>query len=173
MYKKRGIGKYRQWFRDAVDYWHDWQKEAREDYEFVEGKQWSKADLKKFAETARAPLVINRIKPLINLLSGYQKIHRYDVNFLGRTPDDVELAEVRTDVTKYICDRCGYDNEESAAFVDMAIGSAIKLMKKQTKARHLYSVKIHSAYMLTPKATKQISVTQNIFFVRSGLTKKN
>jgi len=122
MYKKRGIGKYRQWFRDAVDYWHDWQIEAREDYEFVEGKQWSKADLKKFAETARAPLVINRIKPLINLLSGYQKIHRYDVNFLGRTPDDVELAEVRTDVTKYICDRCGYDNEESAAFVDMAIG---------------------------------------------------
>lgn len=119
--KNRGIGKYRQWFRDAVDYWHKWQVEAREDYEFVEGKQWSAADTKKFLETGRAPIVVNRIKPLINLLSGYQKIHRYDLDFLGRTPDDVELAEVRKDVTKYICDRCGYDNEESATFTDMAI----------------------------------------------------
>ena len=122
MYKKQGIGKYRQWFREAVDYWHDWQEEAREDYEFVEGKQWSNADLEHFEETGRAPIVINRIKPLINLLSGYQKLHRYDIDFLGRTPDDVELAEVRKDVTKYICDRSGYDGEESAAFADMAIG---------------------------------------------------
>ena len=119
---KYEIGKYRQWFRDAADFWRDWQTEAREDYEFVEGKQWNESDRKKLAETGRVPLVINRIKPLINLLSGYQKLHRYDVNFLGRTPDDVELAEVRKDVTKYICDRCGYDNEESAAFEDMAIG---------------------------------------------------
>ena len=122
MYHKRGIGKYRQWFRDAVDFWNDWQKEAREDFDFVEGKQWSESDRKKFAETGRVPLVINRIKPLINLLSGYQKLHRYDVDFLGRTPDDVQLAEVRKEVTKYILDRCHYDNEESAAFVDMAIG---------------------------------------------------
>ena len=122
MYHKRGIGKYRQWFRDAADYWHKWQIEAREDYDFVEGKQWSAADTKKFLETGRAPIVVNRIKPLINLLSGYQKIHRYDLDFLGRTPDDVELAAVRKDVTKYICDRCGYDNEESATFTDMAIG---------------------------------------------------
>ena len=122
MYNTQGIGKYRKWFRDAVDYWHDWQEEAREDYEFVEGKQWSNADIQKLEKTGRSPLVINRIKPLINLLSGYQKLHRYDVNFLGRTPDDVELAEVRKDVTKYICDRSGYDNEESAAFVDMPIG---------------------------------------------------
>jgi len=122
LYKTQGVGKYRQWFKDAVDFWHDWQEEAHEDYEFVEGKQWNDADLERLSETGRAPLVINRIKPLINLLSGYQKLHRYDLNFLGRTPDDVELAEVRKDVTKYICDRCGYDNEESAAFADMAIG---------------------------------------------------
>ena len=56
MYRKQGIVKYRQWFRDAVDFWHDWQKEAREDFEFVEGKQWSEHDRKKFAETV--PLLI-------------------------------------------------------------------------------------------------------------------
>ena len=70
-------------FRDAVDFWNDWQKEAREDFDFVEGKQCNESDRKKFAETGRVPLVINRIKPLINLLSGYKKLHRYDIDFLG------------------------------------------------------------------------------------------
>ena len=32
-YTKKGIGKYRQWFSDAVDFWKEWQEEAREDYE--------------------------------------------------------------------------------------------------------------------------------------------
>ena len=122
MYKKRGIGLYRQWFRDAADFWQDWQEEAREDFDFVEGKQWSKSDLRNFKDKGKVPIVINKIKPIINLLSGYQKLHRYDLNFLGRTPDDVELAEVRKDVTKYICDRCHYDGEESSTFNDMVIG---------------------------------------------------
>ena len=116
------IGKFRQWFRDAADFWQKWQEEAREDYEFVEGRQWSKADLKRFAETRRPPLVINRIKPLLNLLSGYQRLNRYDISFLGRTPDDVELCSVREGITKYVLDRCDYQTTESAAFLDAATG---------------------------------------------------
>ena len=116
------IGKFRQWFRDAADFWQKWQEEAREDYEFVEGRQWSKADLKRFAETRRPPLVINRIKPLLNLLSGYQRLNRYDISFLGRTPDDVELCSVREGITKYVLDRCDYQTTESAVFLDAATG---------------------------------------------------
>ena len=120
--KNLSIGKFRQWFRDAADFWQKWQEEAREDYEFVEGRQWSKADLKRFAETRRPPLVINRIKPLLNLLSGYQRLNRYDISFLGRTPDDVELCSVREGITKYVLDRCDYQTTESAAFLDAATG---------------------------------------------------
>ncbi|MBR1645988.1 MAG: hypothetical protein IJ685_04330 [Selenomonadaceae bacterium] len=28
LYQRRGIGKFRRWFRDAVDYWRRWQDEA-------------------------------------------------------------------------------------------------------------------------------------------------
>lgn len=117
-----GVYRYRRWFREAIDYWRDWQREAREDYEFVRGDQWSKEDKARFAESGRPAITINRIKPLINILSGYQRLNRYDIEFLPRTNDDGQICQVRKGITKYVMDQCGYDNEESNAFLDCAIG---------------------------------------------------
>lgn len=121
-YNRQGIGLFRQWFRDAVDYWREWQDAAREDYDFVEGRQWTKNQIRKFEEKGRPALVINRIRPLINLLSGYQRLNRYSIGFAARTDDDVEICRVREGVTKYILDRCDYDTNESNTFTDSAIG---------------------------------------------------
>lgn len=120
-FESAGIGKYRRWFREAVDHSQKWQDEAREDFDFVNGKQWTKTEIQRFEETARPALVINRIKPLINLLSGYQRLNRYDIEFYARTPDDTEIAAVRKGITKYIFDRCDYSSEESAVFLDAVI----------------------------------------------------
>ena len=120
--ENQGIGKYRQWFREAVDAAHDWQEAAREDYKFVEGQQWSADELRIFKEIHRPAITVNRIKPLINVLSGYQRLNRYDIEFLGRTPDDVEIAQVRKGITKYIMDRCDYTTTESTVFIDASIG---------------------------------------------------
>lgn len=120
-FENQGIGLYRRWFREAVDRSQKWQDEAREDFDFVGGKQWGKAEIKRFEETARPALTINRIKPLINLLSGYQRLNRYDVEFLARTPDDTEIAQVRKGITKYVFDHCDYSSEESAVFLDAVI----------------------------------------------------
>ena len=73
LYQRRGIGQYRRWFRDAVDYWRKWQDEAREDYDFVEGRQWTKAELLRFRETMRPAITINRVRPLLNVLGGWQQ----------------------------------------------------------------------------------------------------
>ncbi|MBR4384219.1 MAG: hypothetical protein IKP64_11750, partial [Selenomonadaceae bacterium] len=120
--QRRGIGQYRRWFRDAVDYWRKWQDEAREDFDFVEGRQWTKAELIRFRETMRPAITINRIRPLLNVLGGWQRMNRFDIEFLGRTSDDVQLCQVRKGVTKYILDRCDYNTNESASFMDTAIG---------------------------------------------------
>ena len=61
-YQQSGVGLYRRW-----------QDEAREDYDFVEGRQWTKAELMRFRETMRPAITINRIRPLLNLLSGYRR----------------------------------------------------------------------------------------------------
>lgn len=115
------IRKYRDWFRAAVDKAQEWREEAREDYEFVAGKQWTDADKARLMESGRPALTINRIKPIINLLSGYQRLNRYDIDFLPRTNDDMELCQVRKGITKYIMDRCDYDGNESQVFLDAAI----------------------------------------------------
>lgn len=119
---KDKIGKFRTWFEEAADYANDWRAEAKQDYEFVAGKQWEQADIDRFHESGRPAITINRIKPLINVLSGYQRLNRYDIDFLPRTSDDIDICTVRKSLTKYILDTCDYDSEESHTFLDASIG---------------------------------------------------
>lgn len=116
------LSRCRKWFRAAVDSGQRWREEAREDFEFTAGKQWTDEEIKQFRTDGRPAIVINRISPLINILSGYQRLNRYDIDFLARTNDDVELCQVRRGITKYIMDRCDYDAVESQVFLDCAIG---------------------------------------------------
>ena len=119
---REGIGKFRQMFREAVDAADPWQQVAQEDYDFVAGKQWTEDELDRFERDHRPTITINRIKPLMNILSGYQRLNRYDIDFLPRTSDDLQICEVRKGMTKYILDRCDYDSQEAHAFLDAVIG---------------------------------------------------
>lgn len=112
----------RKWFRAAVDKGQRWREEAKEDYEFTAGKQWTDEEIKAFHEDGRPAITINKIKPLMNILSGYQRLNRYDIDFLARSSDDVELCQVRRGVTKYVMDKCDYDSVESQVFLDCSIG---------------------------------------------------
>ena len=116
------LSKFRKWFRGAVESWQEWREEALEDYNFVAGKQWTDEELAEFKKQKRPALVINRIRPLINVLSGWQRTNRFDIEFLPRTGDDIQLAQLRGGVTKYVMDRCNYESSESTVFLDCAIG---------------------------------------------------
>lgn len=113
--------KFRDWFKAAVDHDSNWRREAREDYQFVAGQQWHKADKAALEEQGRPAITINRIKPQINILSGYQRLNRYDIDFVPRRSDDEQLCDVRKGITKYILDQCDYASVESQVFVDAAI----------------------------------------------------
>lgn len=112
----------RKWFQSAVDGGRKWREEAKEDYEFMAGKQWTDEEIRQFQKDGRPAITINRIKPLLNILSGYQRLNRYDIDFLARTNDDVELCQVRRGVTKFVMDRCDYDSVESQVFLDCSVG---------------------------------------------------
>lgn len=116
------VDKYREWFKCAADHWRKWRRQAREDYEFVTGKQWKRQDKEELESHGRPAITINKIKPLMNVLSGWQRLNRYDISFLPRTNDDMELCKVRTGVTKYIFDNCDYEYRESQVFYDGVIG---------------------------------------------------
>ena len=116
-----GMQRFIDWFRQSVSFMNTWQNKAHESFDFVEGRQWAAGDIKKMKERGEPPITVNKIKPLINILSGYQRNNRYDIDFLPRTNDDAKLCDVRKAMTKYVMDRSSYDTEESATFINGCI----------------------------------------------------
>ena len=88
------LAKYKRWFTEAVEGQQKWRAIALEDRDFYAGKQWKNEDKKELENAKRPAMTINRIKPLINVLCGYQRLNRYDIEFLPRTNDDDEQAQI-------------------------------------------------------------------------------
>ncbi|EGO63507.1 hypothetical protein [Acetonema longum] len=115
------VGIARRWFKDAVDGMQDWRREAREDYEFYFGIQWDEGAIDKLRKQGRPVITINRVKPTVNLLSGYQRLNRYEPSFKPRTADDLKKCKVREGMTNFVFDASDFESEESDIFLDAAI----------------------------------------------------
>lgn len=98
-----------------------WREEARECYGFVAGEQWSKDDRLRLEEMMRAPVVFNRIGPMIDSVSGAEVANRQQVQYIPRQPGDSGLNEVLTGAADYIRDNCDAEDEESDSFIDAVI----------------------------------------------------
>lgn len=116
------LSKFRQQFKAAVQGRKSWKDKAKTDYDFYKGDQWDEADRNKLRKQKRPAITINRIRPLMNLVSGYQRLNRYEPDFLPRTENDINLCKVRKGVTKYVMDSSKYNRQESRVFTDGAIG---------------------------------------------------
>lgn len=71
-----------QWFcRDAEGH-AKWAETAKICQDFFEGRQWTPEQLAILKQNHRISLVINKIAPLVRLVSGYQRNNRTDITFL-------------------------------------------------------------------------------------------
>lgn len=109
---------FRRWFAAAVQAESPWRRVAREDVEFYSGEQWDSQDKARLREHKRPAVTINKVRPLVNLLSGYQRLNRYEPDFLPRTAGDLEKCKVAGAVTKYLFDTLDYDAIESRVALD-------------------------------------------------------
>lgn len=115
-----------------------WYKEAREDYAFESGDQWSEED----KEAGRLYVTFNRIKPTVDVICGMEVTNRQEVQYIPRTTggtfpqvdpqtqqpvppnptdDDAEVNEGYTEVARWARDNCDAEDEESDAFRDTVI----------------------------------------------------
>lgn len=107
--------------RKALQLTSEWRKTAKEDYDFVRGKQWTDADLKVMKQKSRPAITINRIRPVVNLLSGYAAQNETEPDFLPRSEEDDRVARVAKGITKYTFDKTNYQSVKKKAFKDAVI----------------------------------------------------
>lgn len=106
------------WFRQDKAHSEDWRKEAKEDFEFRDGHQWSEDDKEKLRETDRPEVTFNRVLPTIKAVVGLEIGNRREVRFIPRTMGDARANEVLTAAAEWIRDECDAEDEETDAFSD-------------------------------------------------------
>lgn len=99
----------------------DWRKEAKEDYNFVQGKQWDDKDVEAMNKQKRPTITINRCRPLINQVSGYFGQNMTEPNYLPRANGDDEVCNIAKGVNKYVYDKAMFSRHKKKVGRDRLI----------------------------------------------------
>lgn len=120
---KQDTADLREKFRSAAQFKlrEDWRKEADECTRFERGDQWTEEDKSALISMGRPCITINRIRPTVNVLCGFQILNRYEPKFLPRTPDDQYKADIAKGVTKWVDDKTAFPDVESRSFSDVTV----------------------------------------------------
>ncbi len=110
-----------QMWAEGLDGQRSWRGRAEECIRFYKGfsqKQWDAADLQVLQTEKRPALTLNKIAPIINFLSGYQRQNRLDITVLPQRPDAQGEAAVVNHIIKQTIDNNNGHYEISAWFDD-------------------------------------------------------
>jgi hypothetical protein len=89
-------------FKYCTDHVKDWDKVAKEDMAFGLGEQWTEEEKQVLKEQARPAFTFNRIKPIINIISGYQRENSSRIKVSPEGGEDKVFSEVIDRVIKAI-----------------------------------------------------------------------
>lgn len=92
------------------------------DHDFYDGEQWSEEDKQIVESNNQMPLVYNEVAPMTDWMIGTERRTRVDWKVLPRAEDDVEKADVKTKVMKYVSDVNAVPQQRSRAFGDAMKG---------------------------------------------------
>jgi len=81
-------------WKTVSEHYADWNEEAKDDYAFALGDQWSDEDRTTLKAQKRPCLTFNRIKPLLNLVSGYQRENAARIKVNPEGGEDRIFSEV-------------------------------------------------------------------------------
>lgn len=88
------------------------------DADFYDSIQWDPEDAQALRDRGQMPLVFNEVAPMADWIIGTERRSRVDWKVLPRTEDDVQMADVKTKVMKYVSNVNRVVYERSRAFAD-------------------------------------------------------
>lgn len=80
----------------------EWEKVAKHDYDFGMGDQWKSEDRQTLTDEGRPVLTFNRVRPLINLVSGYQRENSARIKVNPEGGEDRIFSEVMDRALKQV-----------------------------------------------------------------------
>lgn len=91
-------------------------KEMKKDLEFALGKQWDEEDVRRLKDAHITPLTINKIRPMIKIISGIERQNRSDYLAYPQGGEDSLIAEVVTHLLKHVVNVSRADRKLSDSF---------------------------------------------------------
>ena len=88
------------------------------DQDFYDNLQWDPEDAATLKDRGQMPLVYNEVAPMVDWLIGTERRARVDWKVFPRTEDDVDMADTKTKVLKYVSDINRVPFTRSRAFAD-------------------------------------------------------
>jgi hypothetical protein len=96
--------------------WSAFFPEAELDVRFFLGDQWDPLEKQKLAEQGRNSLVFNRIRSMMNALTGYQRQNRLSSVVVPREKTDQLISDIKTQLLLFVCDTDDVYNTISDVF---------------------------------------------------------
>lgn len=99
----------------------EWRENAKVEFEFAAGKQWSDEQLSALKQSGKPGLVFNQVHRVLSAVAGSEIINRFEPRYLRRTMEDQGGADVATAWTRFHRGECDAQHEESKAFMDTLV----------------------------------------------------
>lgn len=103
-----------------------WRGLAKTDFAYYNDHQWDDVDRLRMEQQKRPALVFNRIKCVVNAVSGLERLNRMEVRFVTRaidsSTDEDMTGDLATEAREAALDLCGGEQQRSRAILDTAIG---------------------------------------------------
>jgi hypothetical protein len=119
--KEKKLEKAKELLADAVNSDVEWQGEAREDFNFRDGNQWTADEERILKEELRPILTFNLTKSSIDLVMGLNEDNRIKYRATPVAQEDEFLCEVTNDLIDWIYENKEFDDEEDGALESSAI----------------------------------------------------
>jgi hypothetical protein len=106
-----------------------WENGAREEDQYYHGSQWDDADRMRMEQLKRPVLTLNEIKPIVNAVSGLERLNRVDVRAVTRALDSPlqldltgDLASEAVSAADDLCNAAEEDSDLSKKAIITGMG---------------------------------------------------
>lgn len=112
---------FRRRFNLSKEHTREWRDEAKSLYDMRAGHQWDAEDAARLREELRPIVTFNVADKYIDAINGLQINNRQEIRYFPREVGDAKVNELLTGSVKYCRDETDAADEETDAFVDLAL----------------------------------------------------